>query len=184
MDLSKLPRFSKTDRPASGPADEAGELEEPGSRSGVGESERKEGMGAEVWISVVVGAVLIVFFPRIWQYYLMPGSFTWTFTDPQGLPLAYPKTAFYLVDLGVALFALTLFLEAVAMMCPRSVAIRGSVLTITILVVLMNIGIVIGVMNAIGLQLMPVLAAGFGVYNAVYQWPRLKRTLMIEMAKK
>ena len=40
------------------------------------------------------------------------------------------------------------------------------------------IGGVVGVMGEIGVQIMPVLAAGFGIYNAMYQWARLKRTLM------
>lgn len=176
MDLSKLPRLSKTDRP--------GNLPEEPEQAGGGQvmeysaDDRGAVVGAEAWISLVIGVILILFFRRIWQYYLMPGSFTWTFTDKQGLPLAYTKTAFYLVDLGVALFAVTLFLDALAMVCRRSVMVRGGVLVITIGVILLNIGVVVGVMGEIGVQIMPVLAAGFGIYNAMYQWARLKRTLM------
>ncbi|MCY2951073.1 MAG: hypothetical protein NTU53_03740 [Planctomycetota bacterium] len=131
-----------------------------------------------MWSSLLIGVILILVFPKIWQYYLMPRSFTWTFTDKQGLPLAYTKSAYYLVDLGVALFAVTLLLDALAMVCRRSVMVRGGVLVITIGVILLNIGVVVGVMGEIGVQIMPVLAAGFGVYNAIYQWARLKRTLM------
>ena len=181
MDLSKLPRLSKTDRPPNPP--EQPETPTPQQQTFY-YAEPEAVVGAEVWISIVVAVILILFFPRIWQYYLMPNSFTWSFSDKAGNPLAYTHSAYYLVDLGIAIFAIILLLDALAMICTRSAIVRGIALTITAAGSLFNLAVLVAAINQIGLQIMPVVAAGFGIYIAAYQWLRLKRTLALRASSR
>ncbi|HEX2971254.1 MAG TPA: hypothetical protein VHP11_02905 [Tepidisphaeraceae bacterium] len=167
MDLSKLPRLSQTQQPAQ----PAGQV--PPSEPTPPPAAPPAARGAEAWISLLLAIVLILFFPRIWQYFLSPSSFTWTFTDSQGSPLAYTKSAYFLVDAGIAAFAIVLLLDALTLLFSRSVILRISALLVTGLGALFNFVVFALVRNEIGNQIMPLLAGGFGVYTLIYQWQAL-----------
>ncbi len=205
MDLSKLPRLSKTEaadapRPVDSAADgsasapapppvvagsfcsRCGAPLRPGARfcdscgsptvAPVDYARPDEpGGGAEAWISIVMGLVLIFMSPRIWQYLLMRGSFTWEFQDEQGNPLAYTKTVFFWGDVALAAFALTLIAEGVVIAFTRRPALIAAAFGLTVVTTLLNFLYVAWmVTKGYGLQLFPALAVAFGGYIAVYEW--------------
>lgn len=133
------------------------------------------GTGAEVWISVAVGVLLILMSPRIWQYFLMPGSFTWTFNGADGNPLPYVKTFFFWGDLALAAFAVSLVLEGVVIAARRRPRLVMAVLVVTVLTTLLNLGYVVFMLGkGYGFQMMSGLAVAFGVYIAIFQWKLLQ----------
>lgn len=221
MDLSKLPRLSKTDVPPNapdptpaGPGAPPGGFEvipttsapaagfcacgaplRPGARfcdscgarvSDAGPAAAlpyraappygEAGIGAEVWISIALGLIFIFMSPRIWQYFLAPASFTWTFSDANGNPLPYRQTMFFWGDLALAAFSVTLIAEGVALAFRR----RGPImlaLVVTVATTLLNLAYLVAMTTqGYGLQIMSALAAAFGVYIAVMLWKMLQAT--------
>jgi hypothetical protein len=132
------------------------------------------GVGAEVWISVALGVILIFLAPRIWQYYFAPGKFTWTFNDPAGNPLPYTKTEFFWADLGLAAFAVVLVVEGLALLLARKAVVVTAALALTVLATVLNLYVLGRTYGAVGFQIMNALAAAFGVYIAIYQYSLLQ----------
>lgn len=187
MDLSKLPRLSKTQQPAGSDGESRPSTAEPGPPPATF-SDRQAPLndntyhppasaGAEAWIGIVLGAILIIFFPRIWQYYLAPGSFTWTFVDKQGAPLAYTRSAFFMVDLGLTVYAIILVMDGLVMLFSRRIALVAGALGLTLLGTALNFIVLVLAWPQIGPQLMPLLAAALGVYIGIYQWNHLRMLL-------
>jgi hypothetical protein len=133
------------------------------------------GTGAEVWLSIAIGLLLILMSPRIWQYYLMPGSFTWTFNDADGNPLPYRQTTFFWSDLGIALFALVLILEGLAIAFARRRWVVAAAFGLTVLTTVYNLAYLLYTFNQ-GVAILSAFAVAFGVYIAIFEW-RLLREL-------
>jgi hypothetical protein len=132
------------------------------------------GSGPEAWITIAIAVILIFLSPRIWQYYLMPSKFTWTFNDAQGAPLPYPNTEFYWSDLGVAAFCAVMILEAVVMLFIRKAPLLMVVLGLTVLTALLNVYVLMRTFNILGFQILNALAVAFTIYIAFYQFALLK----------
>jgi hypothetical protein len=128
----------------------------------------------DAWVSLAVGGVLLVAFPRILEYYVAPGSFTWTFVDRDGAPLAYPASAFFLVDVGVLAWAIASVVDGVASLVPRRAAVAVALAASAISVVL-NVFVAIKVSSELGFQLLPALAIACGGYVARQRGARLSR---------
>lgn len=202
MDLSKLPKLSQTPPPP--PADPPGGADAgtatkvelfcrcgapiaPGTKfcsncgASYGEAtgggrpvEPMEGMGAEAWISIAMGALLIYLSPTIWKYYLIPGSFTDTFSDPQGNPMAYRQTEFYWAHLGLAAFSVVLFLEALVMLLARKAPLVMAALVLTLAAALLNVYALARGYKLIGFQVYNALAVAFAIYIAMFQFAVLR----------
>jgi hypothetical protein len=170
MDLSKLPKLSETDkhRPPSQALDSP-----PADPQPLHVEPRAGSAGPEAWISIAVGLILLLMSPRIWQYLLhrvAGSSFTWTFNDAAGNPLTYPQTVFFWGDIALALFAIVLVVEGLVIGFARWRGAVAAALALTILATVLNLGYVVWMMQqGYGLQIMPALAAAFGVYIAMYQ---------------
>lgn len=185
MDMSKLPRLSHTtkeDAPAAPAADPApaeplayagGEPTRPAPREDYRGYE--PGVGAEVWISIAVGVIVLLMSGRFWQYAFNRGNFTWTFNDAQGNPLAYPQTVFFWGDLAMVAFGFVLVLEGIVLAIARRPMLVAAAMTFTILVTMLNVSYLIVMMTrGYGLQIMSAFAVAFGVYIALSQWNLLK----------
>ena len=137
---------------------------------------------AEAWISVAVGVLLVLFFPRILQYFLMPASFTWTFNDRDGSPLAYTASLFFVLDCGVLALAVTFLVDGVILLVTRHRLALMAGAAISVASALINVGVALWVRSEFGLQLVPVLGALFCGYLAVQQ-VRLLRGSSAQLAR-
>jgi hypothetical protein len=195
MDISKLPRMSETSKhappppPPPPPPTTTTTPQQPASpvvNANQTQHEPRDGIpparyaydnipssGAEAWISIAVGVILTLMAPRIWQYtlsQLFGTSFTWTFSDAAGNPLPYTKSVFFWGDLAMALFAVVLVVEGVALGFARRRVLVAIALVLTVLTTLFNLGYIAWMMQGgYGLQIMSALAVAFGVYIAIYQ---------------
>jgi hypothetical protein len=132
------------------------------------------GTGAEAWLSFAMAVILLFLAPRIWQFYLFPSHFTWTFNDAQGAPMAYPHTEFFWADLGLAAFSVVLFLEGIAILLFRSTPILIIALLLTLAATALNIYVIARTYNLLGFQIINALAAAFGVYIAICEFAQLR----------
>ena len=133
------------------------------------------GGGAEAWISIAVGVILILMSPRIFQYFLSPSSFTWTFNDAQGNPLKYTQTVFFWGDLALAAFAIVLIVEGLVIAFARRRAFVALAFGLTALATALNLGFLGYAMSkGFGFQIYSALAVAFGVYIGLYQWKLLR----------
>jgi hypothetical protein len=188
MDMSKLPRLSQTNRddaptPAAGqqataplppsPSPTASDPQ-PVQRADLGNYE--PGVGGEVWISIAVGAILLLMFRRLLQYlsHVLFGTFFAPYLMPDGTDVPYTSTPDFWSDLGVTSFAIVLILEGVALAIGRK---RPGVVTValalTVLVTLYNLGYLVMTISG-GFPIISAFAVAFGVYIAMYQWNLLK----------
>lgn len=124
---------------------------------------------AEAWLSVAMGVLLLLFFPRILEYFLTPGSFTWTFHERDGSPLAYTASMFFVLDCGVLALAASFLADGVLLLVTRHrlALIVGA--GISAASALINVGVVLWVRSEFGLQIVPVLGVMFCGYMAIHQ---------------
>jgi hypothetical protein len=209
MDISKLPRLSQTSQPAGDapPPDTAAgppvaqaptswctrchAPNPPGTRycgncgaelrTGAVDYARsvEPGAGAEAWVSIAVGAILLFMAPNFIRYLLSPGKFDqkMQYFDATGAPLAYTKTVFFWGDLSLTLFAFVLIVEGLVIAFGRRPLLVLGAFILTITATTMNLFYVGWMMSTgYGFQIMSGLAVAFGVYIALYQW-RLWNTL-------
>jgi hypothetical protein len=183
MDVSKLPRLSKTDQPPPpfGASPTVGD-DYPHARPAAPERvvyvvQDPRPAGAEAWISGAIGALLLLFYPRLiqWVLHKVAGTaFTWTFTDENGAPLEYPQTIFIWGDLVVTLFAIVLLIDAVVLLWGRSRALVAGAMALTILVTAANLVYVVATFAKYNLAVMSAIAVAYGGFIAIHQWRLLK----------
>jgi hypothetical protein len=153
------------------------------------------GVGAEVWLSAIVGVVLMLFgmtFAK-WALTTMVGGtystgLTWGAPvpgqpnqHPEGSPIAYWDLAGFtaLQDAALFLFGFAMVLEAVVLLAVHS-RLRAKVplllvaLTVTLTATVLNLVVCAKIVAAGALPLMSLLAVGFGGYIAVYEWRLLQ----------
>lgn len=196
MDLSKLPKMSDTRRA------KVERMREPQS-SGLPVSEEPPAVppdnparppsdspkydGSQViaadasagaWMSLIVGLLLVLFMPRWWQWIAhrsFGANFTWTFTNPDGSPLAYEHSVFFWGDLAITLFAVALLVEGVALLLTAGS--RASIwftLAVVSMATIVNLGYLVYMFaRGYGIQLPSALASAFGVFMCVQQWQLL-----------
>lgn len=136
-------------------------------------------VGAEAWISIALGALLLFLSPRLIQYITSPSTFTWTFSDETGAPLAYTKSVYFWGDVALTSFAIVLILDGLVVMFGRRARIVLFAFVLTVLTTLVNAGF-IAMMLAKGyaLEYMAAIAVIFGGYIAAYQY-RLWKSLTV-----
>ena len=228
MDLSKLPRLSKTepgDAPqpvadvtpnASDPAkapgsfcthcgaplragarfcDSCGAATAAGvvdyaPRSGAGGYAADPGVGAEVWVSAVIGIALMLMGRSFGGYLLATitnqpyhTNVTWMEGPNEGKEVAYWDLSGRqaLSDSAIWLFGLAMVLEAAALgLINTRMRGKGGLLTvalaITVLATVYNIAVSVRLLADGTLPIMSLLAVAFGGYIALFEW-RLLQTL-------
>ncbi|HEV2296279.1 MAG TPA: hypothetical protein VGR35_20710 [Tepidisphaeraceae bacterium] len=187
MDMSKLPRLSQTNKddaptPVAADTVTAPPMAAKPAGEDVYEGRRYDprhydpGIGGEVWISIAVGAILLLMFRRLMQYvfHLLFGTYFAPYLMPDGTEVPYTSTPDFWSDLGITAFAFVLIFEGIALAIGRR---RPGVilfaLVLTVLATLYNLGFLIMTFSR-GFPLISAFAVAFGVYIALYQWNLLK----------
>jgi hypothetical protein len=220
MDLSKLPRLSKTDAPpAPDPADAV--AAPPGARgfdpvmtssapaagfcrcgaparagarfcescgaplANTGLSPAlpyggapEPGVGAEVWISVAIGALLLLMQPRLLQFlsHMAFGTFFAPYIDSQtGAEVRYTAQLDFWSDLGITLFAFVLIIEGLALSFARRRGVVMMALGLTVITTAYNLGYLVLTFSS-GIAILSAFAVAFGVYIAIFEWRMLQST--------
>jgi hypothetical protein len=179
MDLSKLPKLSETPRPPPQPGPEA-------PRVPVARVEPAQfGLGAEAWISLAFGMLLLLISHNTLGYFsskLFHTSFE-PFPDPtrqyparcdfilymDGTKIFYRDTVTFWSDLVVTLFAITLILDGLILLRARRAGVILCALAVTTIATLANLFYLVRTISG-GLPIISILAVIFGVYIAIYQW--------------
>ena len=129
MDMSKLPRMSQSPAPPPQVQPQHEYRVQPPLDSPYA------GGSAEAWISIAIGVILFfaTYAQRLVQYLLSRDSFTWTFRDETGAPLAYSETVFIWGDAAMLLFCTVLIFEGIVLFIrkPTLIAIAFGVTVIT-----------------------------------------------------
>jgi hypothetical protein len=120
----------------------------------------------QAWISFAIGVILLALFPRILQFWFTPASFTWTFNDRHGAPLAYVDSAFFLLDLGVLAVAVSLLLGA-GLHFVRHRAGRIAGIAINTATALLNVHVTLATRGELGLQILPMIGVAIAVYQVI-----------------
>jgi hypothetical protein len=202
MDLSKLPRMSRTppvpaesETPAA-PAETSAVPTTPcpvcktpirvGARfcdsCGVQISSHGGGTiavpGPEAWISIAVAAILLFMYPGLLKFLAHPHdtSALDAFDNTSGVTIPYTHSAFIWSDLGVTLFALILLIDAaVLVLFPRRIPLLIAA-ALSALVAVFNIGVVAHNTSITGFPVQCGLAVAFGIYMAFSQAIQARRT--------
>ena len=130
MDVSKLPKLSDTQKeqqaqaaaarddalsatPSDGPTTQH--------RAAYEADASPSSDGAEVWISIAVGAILLLMYPRFlkWVSSRLFGTHFDQFLLPDGTVVPYPQVPEFWGDLGPTLFGVVLIVEGIALMLAR-----------------------------------------------------------------
>jgi hypothetical protein len=168
MDLSKLPKLSKTgqSRPGS-------EQTEPAPPPPDYDVRILPAVGlAEAYISIALGVLLLFIFPNTLSYIHSPTAFEQNTTsfDAQGNTIHYVQSVFFWTDLGVTVFAVTLIVEGIVLAAARKIAPLMFAFCLTVLAALFNAVVIV---HAYSLIPFPAVC-GIGVavlgYMALTQW--------------
>ena len=169
MDMSKLPRLSKSDKPA----DNAAPVADPE----VPVSERLDDTyatvspGPEAWVSIAIG-VLVLLMNRTFLMYLL-GREVPTVLDTERGTITYPESFIFLSHLGLFAFGITLILDGILLFLNRPGAVLFG-LVVTIATAVFNLYVVLRLYGPQGLYFSNSLAFVFAVYTAIYQWKLLR----------
>ena len=206
MDMSKLPRLSQTnkdDAPTPVPGGTS-PPPTPDPNRNVPDYEPRDrdaydrraagydpgfSIGAEVWISVLLGIVYMFIglnFARYMAANLTGGTYhtnvNWTAGEKAGQEVAYYDlqggTAH--TDSAMFLFGLALLLEAIAMLiahtgAPGKKLFVGFALFVTLLATAYNLFVIVKLFGMGITPLMSVIAVAIGGYMATYQWRLFKQ---------
>jgi hypothetical protein len=194
MDISKLPRMSESGKHAPPPPDEAD------TRPGEASPQRtpsdyrsydaaRPGVGAEVWLSLIIGLILIMVGWRFarWALATMTGqpfhtNTTWTSGPKAGQEVSYFELEGFTAwtETALFLFGLALVLEAAMLAVVYSrmggkVALTAVAQLVTVLATGLNLLVAIKLLGIGIMPLMSALAVAFGGYMAVYEWKLLQQ---------
>ena len=193
MDISKLPRMSETSKHAP-PLEQAepqmgAATPQPAPVDYRSYDAVRPGVGAEVWLSLIIGLILIMVGWRFarWAIASMTGqpfhtNVNWMAGPKAGQEVSYfelegftawTETALFLF--GVALVLEAAMLAVVYSRLGGKVALTAIALLVTVLATALNLIVAIKLLGIGIMPLMSVLAVGFGGYMAVYEWKLLQQ---------
>lgn len=186
MDISKLPRLSKTEGQAPGTEPQAGETGPPPPPAAPPQAvapiayahalpPEPIGAGPEAWISIGIGLIFVFAFPHFTQWWIHQAFHTKTpsflpITDSNGAQVPYPQSIFFLSDLAVALFAYALVVDGIALLLWRRAGMLAVAILITAAAVALN-AYYIGrsFLDDSGFPVISAVAVVFGGYMLWYQ---------------
>jgi len=173
MDISKLPKLSKTGESQPPPAPpETTEPAIPTARINYAVVPSSIGL-AEAWISIALGVLLLFIFPNTIRYFHSPADFDQNnppITDPQGNTIPYIKSVFFLADLGVTVFAAALILEGIALVAIRKIGPLWIAFAVTLAALVFNIVVIARIYPINGFQLVNGVGVAVLGYMALTQW--------------
>jgi hypothetical protein len=173
MDISKLPRLSETGKhaPAPSPAPDS----EPQIPMAAPVKPEPRSIGADVWFSIAIGALILLMYPRFLQW-VSSRVFGTHFNEFMlvGKVVPYPQVPEFWSDLGTTSFGLMLIIEGVALALLRRRGVLIAAFGLTVVVTAYNLIYLVASFSKYGLALVSALAVIFGVYIAMYQWRMLQ----------
>lgn len=195
MDVSKLPRLSKTETPVP-PPDEAAAPAPPVPAQTLpyglrGPYERlPTGRGPEAYISIGVGLIFLFMFPHFTQWWVHVVFHTRTL--PSFLPITlgedgpeipYQKSVFFFNDLSIASFAYALIVEGIALVLAGrdKPGVVLFALLVTVTAVVLNVCYIISSFGE-GFPVVSAIAVLFGGYMIWFQWTLAKELIAIRRA--
>ena len=174
MDVSKLPRMSKTDTPKNESANPAPNpiayqtLEPTSSR------------GPEVWFSIGIGLILLLMFPHFTQWLIhaifhtkLPSFLPITDVNT-GAEIPYVKSDFFMNDLSISAFGYALIFEGIALLGFNRPGVVMLTLFVTTAAVLLNLWYLATSYSTQGLSIISAVAVLVGGYMMWYQWNLLR----------
>ena len=177
MDLSKLPRMSQTPPPPPQQHDEAQSTSaNPQVLDYRAGPMPLESVGAEAWISIVIGLILILAFPYTWQWLLSTISsykppFLPITDSTTGKEVPYAHSIFFFGHLCLFAFALALIVEGISLVLSRRPGVVLFALFVTVVATAMNLFYVFStVLHGEAFPITSGLAVAFGGYMGFYQW--------------
>lgn len=196
MDISKLPRLSETDRHSPPPPPHAPSGDEPAARDAPKPQQDPRpvervsaGVGAEVWLSLIIGLVLMMLGQSFARYSIAKVTgqefhtrVNWTEGPKAGQEVDYWELSGYTAwtDTAIFLFGLAMVLEAavLAVVYSRSgakVPLTAVALAVTLAATALNLWVCFKLLGVGITPLMSALAVAFGGYMAIYEWRLLQR---------
>jgi hypothetical protein len=181
MNVSKLPKLTNTQKeqpaPAAGAQNPAPEETIPQYASAQTPQGTLPQSGvAEVWISIAVGAILLLMFPRFlsWVSSRLFGTHFNPFLAADGSVVPYTKVPEFWGDLGPTLFGVVLIVEGIALMFARRRSVMVFAFALTVIATAYNLIYLVMSYSTYGLALVSAFAVAIGVYIAMYQWKLIK----------
>jgi multisubunit Na+/H+ antiporter MnhB subunit len=174
MDVSKLPRLSKTQNADSTPTVGANEVSPAPSEQRI-----QSGRGPEAWISIGVGLIFLFAFPHFTQWLVHTVFHTKTvpsflpITDENNVEIPYQKSIFFMSDLCVAIFTYALIVEGITLLLAKRPIVVAFALLVTAAAVLLNLYYLIQSFGD-GFPMVSAIAVVFGGYMLWYQWRLLQ----------
>jgi hypothetical protein len=165
MDLSKLPKLSETPRPASQP--------EPSPPPQ--ESAPHPLSSAEGWVSMGIGIIFLVMFPRFLQWVasrLFGTNFNEFMLDGNIVP--YPQVPEFWSDLGITLFSIVLIIEGIILALSPKRPLIWIAFALTTAAAIYNLIYVVTSYSRFGLAVVSAVAVVIGGYIAIIHWNMLK----------
>lgn len=166
MDVSKLPKLSQT---LAGPPPPATEPSPAAPPVGYYHPDDRPIVGAEAWISMAVGAILLLLNPTFVKFIFAAKPYR-PFVDQT---VNYTDSINFWSDLAITSFAFVLILEGIVLFFARNRVLLLMTFLLTAVTTLGNALYVVLTYGKYGLPIMSSLAAAFGVYIAMYQWRML-----------
>jgi hypothetical protein len=147
------------------------------------------GVGAEVWVSAIVGLVLMLIGRSFASWVIAKATgqpfhtgVTWQTDERMGQEVGYWELTGYtaLGDCSIFLFGLAMVMEALVLALVHTrirakAAIVWAGLLVTVVAILLNL---LAAAKLFGVQIMPLwqlLAIGFGGYIAIFEWRMLEQ---------
>ena len=129
-------------------------------------------VGAEAWVSMAVGAILLLLQPRLLQFlsHKLFGTYFAPYVMEDGTVVPYTAQLDFWSDLAITAFALVLIVEGIALIFARRPAVVLGAFLLTVAATLGNLLYLVLTFGSYGLALYSALAVIFGVYIAIYQW--------------
>ncbi|HEY1629303.1 MAG TPA: hypothetical protein VGF52_05560 [Tepidisphaeraceae bacterium] len=171
MDLSKLPKLSDRENP---PPAQPPQLPQLPQR--VEPIHAMPSAGAEAWLSIAIGVIFLLVFPRFLEW--ASSGVLGTHFDEfmlNGNVVPYQHVPEFWADLGSTSFGLMLILDGIALAIGKRSLLMISFL-FTIAVVAFNLIYLILSYQTYGLAIVSAVAVVLGVYIAMHQWKLLRLT--------
>jgi hypothetical protein len=135
------------------------------------------GSGAEVWLSVAIGLLLLLMQPRLLKFlsHKLFNTFFAPYIDPAtGSGVPYTAQLDFWSDLGITLFALVLILEGLAIAFARRRGVVAAAFALTVLTTVYNLAYLAYTFSS-GVAILSAFAVAFGVYIAIFEWRLLQQ---------
>lgn len=178
MDISKLPKLSKTDAPPPPAQPEVSADKPVAAPQNYGRAPQEPATFAESWIGFAVGVILLLMFPTMIKYISsrLFGTFFAPFENSDGTQVPYPKVyPQFWSDLCTTLFAIVLIVEGLVLAFFRKKWVIAAALVLTGITTVLNVWYVMATFSNYGAPIVSLFAVVFGIFICTYEWQLLRR---------